>query len=238
MRIIQITDIHVDKVGELTNDINTQVNFLLVLDKAMQYRPEMVVLTGDLCHQDGVNEIYDWFRSRMDILNIPYFVIPGNHDDSVKMANVFGYKAIENELYYKYEKDGFKFLFLDSGKAVMSDGQYRWVEKELSENAVVFMHHPPCKSGVPHMDIHWKFNEIDRFQALVKQKLAVFCGHCHTERTIQTGSMTVFITPSCFLQLGDKSELFEVDHYKPAFRVIDVEWNGEIITTVKYLLDV
>ncbi len=238
MRIVQITDIHIDKVGELTNNINTQVNFLMVLDKAIEYKPDLIVLTGDLCHKDGVTEIYEWYKSRMDILHIPYFVVPGNHDDSLKMAAVFGYKTTENEFFYTYEKEDYKLIFLDSGKAVMSDQQYQWLKSALGgKKDIIFMHHPPCNTGVPHMDKHWKFQEIERFQALIKQSVAVFCGHCHTERTIQVGQMSVYITPSCFLQIGDQSELFVVDHYKPAFRLIDLNKNGEVNTTVKYIFN-
>lgn len=235
MRIIQITDIHVDKVGELTNNINTQVNFLEVLDKSLTYQPDLYVLSGDLCHKDGVVETYQWFKSRMDVLNIPYFVMPGNHDDSQKMADVFQYECKNGELYYEIEKNGQKLLFLDSGKATMSDDQYTWLSQRLDENTLIFMHHPPCIVGVPHMDEKYKFQEIERFQALISTKTTVFCGHCHTERSIQLGPLSVFVTPSCFVQIGDKSEIFEAEHYKPAYRLIDVDAGGMVNTTVKYI---
>ncbi len=236
MRIIQITDIHVDKVGELTNDINTQLNFLQVLDRAILYKPDAIVLTGDLCNQYGIIEIYEWFKSRLDILQIPYFVIPGNHDDAGMIASVFGYELIDGELYYSYNKHSNKLIFLDSGKSVMSEKQFDWLTEEINENCAVFMHHPPCLTGITYMDDNYKFQQIERFQSLINQQLAVFCGHFHCERTIQIGPMTVYITPSCYVQIDDNAAVFKPDHYNPAFRFIEIDTHGQIQTAVKYII--
>ena len=60
MKIVQITDIHINKLFELTNEINVQNNFLTVLDNAMLERPDLVVLSGDLGHDDVQVDVYQW----------------------------------------------------------------------------------------------------------------------------------------------------------------------------------
>lgn len=75
MKIVQITDIHVNKLFELTNDINVQSNFLTVLDNAMNEMPDLVVLSGDLSHNEVQIDVYQWIKSEMDSRGVPYRVI-------------------------------------------------------------------------------------------------------------------------------------------------------------------
>ncbi|MBK7221030.1 MAG: metallophosphoesterase [Saprospiraceae bacterium] len=75
MKIVQITDIHINKLFELTNDINVQSNFLTVLDNAMNEMPDLVVLSGDLGHNEVQIDVYQWIKSEMDSRGVPYRVI-------------------------------------------------------------------------------------------------------------------------------------------------------------------
>jgi 3',5'-cyclic-AMP phosphodiesterase len=233
MRIIQITDIHVNKVGELTNDISTQLNFLNVLSACLEYKPDMIVLTGDLCHDQPSIDIYQWFLSRLAPLGIPFYVIAGNHDNSSLIADVFGYKMVDDECFFEIEFDENKILFLDSHKGSFSETQFSWLESRCDENSILFTHYPPVFAGIPHMDGKYSFLQIPEFKNRIRNKVFTFSGHCHNERTIMEDNLNVFITPSCFIQIDDKSEIFKPDHFRPAFRIIDYV-QGRVNSTVKY----
>ena len=70
MRIVQITDLHVGREGEETYGVDVRANFRKILQAARQWRPEYLVLSGDLCYRDGDVAIYHWIREQLDELGI------------------------------------------------------------------------------------------------------------------------------------------------------------------------
>lgn len=61
-----------------------------------------MIVAGDLCHKTGIKETYLWIKSQLNETSIPYCVIPGNHDTSPVLAEVFGLdgELLDEELYY------------------------------------------------------------------------------------------------------------------------------------------
>lgn len=47
-----------------------------------QHRPEVIVVSGDITQRARYQQFYKC-RQFLDSLNIPYLVVPGNHDNSV-----------------------------------------------------------------------------------------------------------------------------------------------------------
>jgi 3',5'-cyclic-AMP phosphodiesterase len=237
-RIIQITDLHINKLGQSTDNVDTPQNFQKVLAEALTYKPDHIILTGDLCHQTPSKDIYFWFKDIMDTTKIPYDVIPGNHDNSELMAEVFGYPIDNYELYYQKIINGQQFLFLDSSRAVMSENQYQWLNSTLQNTtSAIFMHHPPREVSVPHMDINYMFKQTSKFETCINnntENISIFTGHCHNERTILADGYNLFVTPSCFVQISDLNVEFAPDHFTPGYRIIDFTEKG-IVTYVRYL---
>jgi 3',5'-cyclic AMP phosphodiesterase CpdA len=58
VRIIQITDTHITDTDRLLRDIPVRDHFLRVLKSAIQYKPDVIVLIGDLAAEDGEIESY------------------------------------------------------------------------------------------------------------------------------------------------------------------------------------
>ena len=85
MKIIQITDLHIDKENEYPFDIDVRKNFKRILRAARQAKVDHLVVSGDLCFDVGEVEIYEWVRDQLDLTRIPYDVIGGNHDDAMMM---------------------------------------------------------------------------------------------------------------------------------------------------------
>ena len=244
LKICLFTDVHLPVEGEKAMDVDTYLNFNKVLSEISKENPDHIILAGDVCFRDSILETYSWVKQRLDNLKIPYHVVVGNHDDSNDLHQIIHpdipFNTISNELYYVKYINQKAFIFLDTGRRVMSEEQWQWLESQLEKgHGMIVMHHPPHYASVPHMDHQYAFQQIDRFMNLVhsqNHEINIFTGHYHVERTIRNKNVTIWITPSCFVQIDDRYEEFRADHHYPCYRniLIDDE-NGHIITTVKYL---
>lgn len=242
MRIVQLTDLHIGHEGEDTYGVDVRQNFLQILEKAKAQHPDLLVVSGDLCFDDGEAEIYSWIKSQLDAAGLPYEIMSGNHDAPALMAEVFGREELlkGQELYFKRTYKGRTLIFLDTTTYEMSEPQLAWLKEALSQiegTALVFMHHPPLPSGVPFMDSKHNLRNMEAAQKVFfshPHPVQVFTGHYHVEKVVQKCNLTVYITPSCFFQIGQRSKDFEVDHYRIALRTID--WNnGILMNAVHYL---
>jgi 3',5'-cyclic AMP phosphodiesterase CpdA len=130
---------------------------------------------------------------------MPVYLMAGNHDDRDALRSAFadhGYLPRDGTfLQYVVDADPLRLIALDTvvpGKAggLMCDDRIGWLAARLAEApdrpTVIFMHHPPFKTGIEHMDRIGldgaeKMGEIVRRHPRIE---AVLCGHLH--RPIQT----------------------------------------------------
>jgi len=242
MYLIQLTDLHIGLPGQDTRAVDVRANFLRALEKVRERQPEKLVLTGDLCYDDGDRSIYQWIRKQLDPLRIEYELIAGNHDNSEIMGAAFERVVLKEtgELYFQKAYGDWQVFFLDTGPARMSDRQKIWLGTHLSQATgpiLIFMHHPPCRAGLKYMDEKYPFQEIDEAKALFRRSsrpIEIFCGHYHIEKTIRFGHVAVHITPSLFFQMDMHQDGFAIDHYRPALREIWLE-EDRLASTVTYL---
>ena len=241
MKIIQITDLHIDAEGESPFDIDVRKNFLKIIEKVKAIKPEHLVISGDLCYRDGEVEIYSWIKKMLDATGIPYSVISGNHDHSKMMAEAFELEHLmtDDELFYAKKIGKSTFLFLDSSKGFHSDKQLNWLKRQLKNakgELFIFMHHPPVLAGVPFMDGKYPLQDIDAVQEILftyPDNINIFTGHYHVEKSIRINNLLIQITPSLFFQIDQESEDFKVDHHHIALREIEIV-NNHFSSTLKY----
>ncbi len=237
MRIIQITDIHIAPLGaETILNIDVWGQFQRVLAEAKTFQPDWVVITGDLCYQEGDVGVYHWIRTQLEETGLNYQVIAGNHDDALMMATVFGLpKSPEtNESFYALSFDMGQIIFLDTAQKVLSARQWTWFYQQLRAPtpSLIMMHHPPVLAQTYFMDTHHSFLQRAEFaQALAAapKPIAIFCGHYHIDRTILKDDFRVFITPSSMAQIDGTQKEYTLDHLRPGFRIID--WDGKNLST-------
>lgn len=243
MRIIQLTDLHVGQPDADSYGVDVRGNFLNVLSKALHLWPDLLIITGDLCLDRGDAEIYHWVKTELDRSNVPYLVIGGNHDDAPLLAAVFGQedRLKNDEFYYLETIADRQVLFLDSSTGLISDAQLQWLEATLTDSQeepqLIFMHHPPLLAGVAYMDTQHSLRNWDVVADLLNQQpfsVEVFCGHYHVHKSIQLHNLSVHITPSTYFQIDQFQTNFQVDHYRPGFRVIDLV-EGQIRETVRFV---
>jgi outer membrane protein assembly factor BamB/predicted MPP superfamily phosphohydrolase len=145
-----------------------------------------VVLTGDITEL-GTNEELKLAKKILDSLDIPYYIMPGNHDTGwsesggVMFTTVFGYDK------FSFEYDGIRFLGCPSGPYVrMSDGHVprnavNWLDAELKKlkpgQPLIFLNHYPIDNGLDN----W-YEITDRLRNY--NTLAILCGHGHANKAM------------------------------------------------------
>lgn len=171
--IVQITDLHIKQPGALTYGKVDTADFLrraVVSLNAIVPRPDAVVITGDLVDQ-GQEVQYRHLQNMLADLQIPYYLLVGNHDARNALRDVYrdsgylreGPQDGDGECFIQYGVDigPLRFLALDSlsvGKAggTLCAARLQWLEEALFEArdrpVVIGLHHPPFATGIGHMD--------------------------------------------------------------------------------------
>jgi calcineurin-like phosphoesterase family protein len=146
-----------------------------------------VVLTGDITEL-GTNKELALAKQILDSLNVPYYIIPGNHDTGWSESGGLAFSKTFGDDKFHFIHNGIHFIGCASGPYVrMSDGHVprhnmNWLRKELhsvkKNEPVIFLNHYPLDNGLDN----W-YEVID----LLKQKNTVLalCGHGHNNRPVQ-----------------------------------------------------
>lgn len=242
IKIVQITDLHIGHEGQATMGVDVRQNFQDLVQVIRNLSPDLIVVTGDICYDVGEAPIYQWVRSHLDYLQIPYTAIAGNHDDPMMLAKEFAidHQMDDGQLFFKRKIAGRTVLFLGTAKGEVACTQLDWLKNELSqidEDTIVFMHHPPITGGVPFMDGKHALRNMPELQEVLfnfGHHLTVFCGHYHVEKTIHLKNLTVHITPSAYFQIDWKEQGFKVDHHRIGLREIILRDDGAVENTVIY----
>lgn len=242
MKLIQITDLHVASEEEFTHGVDVRQNFLDIISAAKSFSPDLIVLTGDLAFDTANEQVYRWMKSHLDALGIPYTVIGGNHDTSTVLAKVFDIEHLltGEDLFYKFQFSGRTFLMMETSRGSVSAVQQAWLAEELAQMdapAIVFMHHPPLKGGVPYMDVNYPLRNMDEVQAVLHghpHPIYVFCGHYHVEKMLCAKNLTVHITPTTYFQMKWQQPEFQLDHLRIGLREINIREDGVLESTVVY----
>jgi len=215
--IIQITDTHILPPGEMlygVTDSAANLRGTVTQINRMRPRPDAVLITGDLV--EGPDEAsYRHFIELIKALEIPAYVIPGNHDDPQMMLREFAdtayFPAIDDTIQYAIEDLSFKVLALNShsnGTELPEFGEQRlsWLQDQLersSEPVLIAIHHPPMTTGIELIDMggsEW-FQGLKSMLCGYPQVKLVICGHCHIDLSGRIGHIPVYMASATSHQL-------------------------------------
>ncbi|MGN1286734.1 MAG: phosphodiesterase [Bradyrhizobium sp.] len=236
--IAQISDLHVKPPGTLAYgrvDTAKALERCVAELNAFEPAPDFVVISGDLVDTPSVEE-YDYLKRLLAPLRLPFAGIPGNHDSREWMREAFPtapYVRATGPLDQKIEVNGLDLLLLDSSVAGKPHGMLeastlQWLDEALAaaadRPALLFLHHPPFKGGIWHMDRQDLFN-ADELAEIVKRHPRVrliACGHVHRAMLTTFAGLPVTICPApnhaVDLDLGQLREpSFKVE--PPAFHL-------------------
>lgn len=236
--IAQISDLHLRPRGVpayRVSETNMLTERAIEALLALSPRPDAVIVTGDIV--DGGLEVeYRLARELLGRLPMPVYPLAGNHDDPATMKRVFAGSPWANEgpadrVFYAADIGPLRLVALDSsvpgsGHGHLSDPQLAFLDHELGaaagRPALVAVHHPPFRGGLPNMDRLCLRNH-DALAAVIAghgNVLRVLSGHVHRSMVTAfagTVAMTVpAVTHQVSLALDDPSR-FGLTFEPPAY---------------------
>ncbi len=235
MLIAQLSDFHVAAPGAAAAGSDSAARLALCVRELtrMDPPPDAVLATGDLVDA-GTLAQYLQVRELLAPLAAPVYVIPGNHDNRNAMRTAFADQAYlprgEGAICYTVDSDELGLIALDTLVPGADGGeldarQLAWLEATLQRMAgrrlVIFMHHPPIRTGIRCMDeLGLEPRSARRVGELVARHgrvEAILCGHVHRPIHASWYGTRVSVCPSTFYQgiLNLRGDLFDATTAEP-----------------------
>jgi 3',5'-cyclic AMP phosphodiesterase CpdA len=229
--IAQISDLHIKPPGALAygrvDTAKALTRCVAALNEFLP-RPDLVVISGDLADTPTAEE-YDHIKRLLAPLELPWIGIPGNHDSRELMRAAFReqpYVATSGALDQMCRVAGLDVILLDSSVPGKPHGELaaptlQWLDATLARSpqqpALLFLHHPPFRAGIWHMDRQNLLN-AGELAAIVRKHprvQRVAAGHVHraTLTTFAGVASTICPAPNHAVDL-DLGQLRE-----PSFKV-------------------
>ena len=211
--LAQVTDMHIKAGGQLSyRVVDTEASLARCVAHLMKLPqvPDAVLFTGDLT-DFGKPEEYDNLARLLAPLTMPYFLMPGNHDDPETMRAKFPAHSYMRQrtgkLDYVIEDFPVRIVALDStipreSGGELSDAQLRWLDQTLAASptkpTIVALHHPPFWTGIGHMDNMPLANPaaLEPVIARHSQVERVMSGHLHRTIVKRFGGTVASTSPS------------------------------------------
>lgn len=203
-KLVIFTDLHMVPEGDtiIGLDPYKRLEAGIAHVNAWQADADAVIVTGDLAHH-GDTASYQHLHELLQTLTPPVVLAVGNHDNRQNFLSVFyGTPTDENGFVQRaLDFPDCRVLVIDtlfgppyeyplSHAGFLCDKRLEWLDRELAgaakdgKPALVFMHHPPHKTGFTGMDIIRLINEDAFYETAHRHGNVrhIFAGHVH--RTI------------------------------------------------------
>lgn len=178
-RFAQVTDTH---VGGATGADDLRRT---VLDLNQQQGIDFVILSGDVT-EFGSDEELALAKQILDSLNLPLYVIPGNHDSNWSESGANSFRKVFGTETFFFEHNGVQFIGTTSGPNMrMSPGQVPrenlvWMDSIFKahpdqDKPLIAINHYPLDSSLNN----W-YENIDRIKT--KNVQLALCGHGHINK--------------------------------------------------------
>ena len=194
--IAQISDPHIKVPGRRAyGRVDTAAALAASVEavNALTPLPDLVVISGDLV-DGGAPAEYAHLVDLLAPLRPPVRVVPGNHDArgplTAALAGRCGLTAGEGPVTWVHDLPAARVIGLDSTVPGAAHGQLgaaalAGLDAALAERpdapAMVVLHHPPIRVGIPGMDADnlRDGDALARVLAPHGSRCAIVCGHVH-----------------------------------------------------------
>jgi len=230
VHIAQISDLHIKSPDTLAYgrvDTASALERCVTALNEFAPSPDLVVISGDLA-DTPTDEEYEHLKRLLAPLKVPFVSIPGNHDSRELMRTAFprAYAAAFGPLNQRVEIGGLDLVLLDSSVHGKPHGELdaptlQWLEATLvsatDRPALLFLHHPPFKTGIWHMDRQNLLNagELASVVRCHPRVRLIATGHVHR------ATLTMFAgTPTTICPAANHAVDLDLDHLRePSFKV-------------------
>jgi len=235
----QISDLHIKQPGKLSYRV---VDCAAMLARCVEeilrlpQRPDALVVTGDLVDFGRVDE-YVHLRELLSPLPMPYYLLPGNHDERAALRQAFADHAYLRQWapYVQYAIDDWPVRLVAIDTVIPGEGGGRldaervaWLERALAAErakpTIVMMHHPPFPTLIGHMD-EIGLEGSDQLAAVISrhpQVERILCGHLHRPIQYRFAGTIASTSPSPAHQVALDLSPQAPSHFKmepPAFQL-------------------
>ena len=229
-----ITDLHLDEPILVQHGVDARANWQKILGDVSSRGIGKVVLGGDL----GEKEAYPWIFDSLKELELD--LVLGNHDRCHEVMEIHRPALQQNpdEMYYSREDETYRYLFMDSSSAKISETQFEWFKQLLDspKSLVIFIHHPilAIETEVDRLHpLEGRQSIVAELQKLT-QKTTVFCGHYHMPDERTSGQIEQMVTPAVSFQIIKDAEPLEINTESFGYRIIHFGKHGVTTETVSF----
>lgn len=214
MLIAQITDTHIVEknqhwLAEPLTETDKRLSRVIAHLSQMDPVPDLILLSGDVTDEGSV-EAYYHFQELLSSLKISLYLIPGNHDRREEMRQTFArepYMPAKGFIQYVVDHYPVRLIALDTlvegeNYGMLCEERFSYLERMLEEEkkkpTLIWMHHPPAKTGTTLFD-RMACLVPPTFERLIQEKsnlLGTLAGHYHHLCVTSFGGKPCFIAPS------------------------------------------
>lgn len=242
MKFIHISDTHLvsKRGGHYASDPYLKLKRAIQSINKYQSDADFMVITGDLT-DSGNLDAYKDLKEVLKELNIPYYMIIGNHDNRENFLKIFGdmYDYQKPFAQFSLIKDSKLLLFLDTKFGDWHDGgcceeRFEWLENQLNVNSnlptYIFMHHPPFFINHKQMD-DIGFRQKEKFWEILSKFQNVkhiFFGHVHllisgSYKGVSYSSMRS--TNHQVALISQDKDLYFNSNEQPTYAIVNIDKN-------------
>lgn len=236
MRFIHMSDIHYKKSYKdygfeelIAARRRPEENIRKCIETETADGIDFLLITGDLTHEGGLSdcEALESFLKEVSG-EIPYIVLPGNHDKREAFCPVF-WKEPGCESGMVYDIGGLRIIALDTGRSVnggIGQEAVNWLRELLRISApkgtLLALHHPLIdgQDKLPCAEYDREFIDVISNSDI----LGIFCGHTHHNFIAQFAGKPYFTADSMAFSMTTKGDdlIFE-DH--AGYTVMELKGN-------------
>lgn len=196
MKFVVLTDTHFVVPGRLLYGLDPAARLAAAIEVINRDHPDIafVIVTGDLAHWGQV-AAYAELRKVLDRLVAPVILLMGNHDRRQALREVF--PAVDDDgngfVQSIRRYDAATVITLDTvdeenptHAGILCPARLDFLDRALAEApadrpVLLFQHHPPFNTGLPHMDRIRLRNPDDLWAVFEKRRRPdqIFMGHVH-----------------------------------------------------------